>query len=281
MKNFILSHQKVGFIGAGSLAQALITGLLREKKLNPDQIVVSNRTQGKVQKLQEQFKIISETSNEAVIEKCEIVLLCVKPQDLLQALEPLGPLFDKDQIVISLAAGIPLNVLEKYLPQCRLARVIPNTPAIIGQGVSGYLLNNDEDDYVADVVEDLFTCLGSVLKTNDEDQLTALMIACSCGTGFVFELMMYWQDWLEEHGFEKELARKMTEKVFAGAALMSQQSLSTLENLQTQVASKKGVTEAGLQSMREYEIERSLRISFEKADLRNQEISKKAEQNRS
>jgi pyrroline-5-carboxylate reductase len=101
------------------------------------------------------------------------------------------------------------------------------------------------------------------------------MISCSSGTGFVFELMMYWQDWIEERGFAPEVARQMTIETFVGASLLAAQSNGTeIEELQSRVTSKKGVTAAGLQSLRELEVERAVRISFEKAAMRSDEISR-------
>jgi pyrroline-5-carboxylate reductase len=109
----------------------------------------------------------------------------------------------------------------------------------------------------------------------DEDQFEAFTVSAASGTGFVYELMMYWQDWIEERGFEPEVARKMVVQTFLGAALLAEQSGNTpLEELQSKVTSKKGITAAGLQSMRELEIERALRYSFEKAALRNRELAK-------
>ena len=109
---------------------------------------------------------------------------------------------------------------------------------------------------------------------HDEDQFEALMVSCSSGTGFVFEMMMYWQDWIEEHGFSLEEARLMTIETFVGASLLAAQAREHVEDLQARVTSKKGVTAAGLQSMRELEIERALRISFEKAAMRNKEMAR-------
>ena len=101
------------------------------------------------------------------------------------------------------------------------------------------------------------------------------MVASSSGTGFIFELMMYWQDWIEEHGFEPKIAREMIIETFLGTTMLAKQSGETqFEELQARVASRKGVTVAGLESMRELEIERALRISFEKAAMRNSEIAR-------
>lgn len=271
--NPLLKTQKIGFLGAGNMAQAMIKGLI-EGGIPAKNIFASNRSEGKLHKLAETFKISAVSSNDELIDRCDIVILAVKPQDLLTALEPVTRAFDANKIVISIAAGIRMENLERYTQGARLARVMPNTPSLIGRGVIGYLLNDDDDGALESTVEDLCTPLGRVIKVADEDQFEALMISCSSGTGFVFEMMMYWQDWIEEHGFSPEEARLMTIETFVGASLLAAQAREGVEDLQARVTSKKGVTAAGLQSMRELEIERALRISFEKAAMRNKEMAR-------
>jgi pyrroline-5-carboxylate reductase len=271
--NPMLKAQKIGFLGAGNMAQAMIKGLI-EGGIPAKHIYATNRSDGKLVKLVEQYKINSLPNNEDLIDICDIIILAVKPQDLLTALEPVGRAFDENKIVISVAAGVRMEKLERFLNGARLARVMPNTPSVIGRGVIGYLLNDDDDAALESTVEDLCEPLGRVIKVSDEDQFEALMISCSSGTGFVFEMMMYWQDWIEEHGFSVEEARVMTIETFVGASLLAAQARENVEDLQARVTSKKGVTAAGLQSMRELEIERALRISFEKAAMRNKEMAR-------
>ncbi|WII70619.1 pyrroline-5-carboxylate reductase [Bdellovibrio sp. 22V] len=271
--NPFLKSQKIGFLGAGNMAQAMIKGLL-EGGIPSKNIFATNRSEGKLLKLAETFKINPVSSNEVLIDTCDIIILAVKPQDLLQALEPVTRAFDENKVVISVAAGIRMEKLERFIQGARLSRVMPNTPSLIGRGVIGYLLNDDDDNALESTVEDLFAPLGRVIKVSDEDQFEALMVSCSSGTGFVFEMMMYWQDWIEEHGFSQEEARLMTIETFVGASLLAAQAREGVEDLQARVTSKKGVTAAGLQSMRELEIERALRISFEKAAMRNKEMAR-------
>ena len=105
--------------------------------------------------------------------------------------------------------------------------------------------------------------------------MQGLSVSASSGTGFVLELMKYWQDWIEDYGFEPEVARKMTVETFLGASLLAEaESSRSLDELQQQVVSKKGMTAAGLESMRENEMERILRMGFEKALLREQELAR-------
>lgn len=275
MKNPLLKSMKIGFIGAGNMTQALVKGMVESKEIKPDHIIVSNRTEGKLLKLSEQFQVQTRSHNQEVINECDVVILAMKPQDFSAAIEGLTGQFGEHQIVISLAAGIPFEALEKQIPSGRLVRLMPNTPSLIGRGVIGFISQDEEDEFVSSLIEDLFGNLGYVLEVDTEDQFDALMISCSSGTGFIFEMMMYWQDWIAERGFTDDVAKKMTIETFVGASLLAAQSAGVdIEELQSRVTSKKGVTAAGLASMRELEIERTLRISFEKAAMRSQEITK-------
>lgn len=275
MINPLLKSMKIGFIGAGNMTQALIKGLLQSKEFKADHIFVSNRTEGKLLKLSEQYGVQTKSHNQEIVNDCDVVVLAVKPQDFPVAMEGLTPLFNENQIVISLAAGIDFQNLKKQIPQARLVRLMPNTPSLIGRGVIGYMSQGKDAEYTSGLMQDLFGSLGTVIKVDTEDQFDALMISCSSGTGFVFEMMMYWQDWIEERGFSPEVAKIMTIETFAGASLLAAQSNHIeIEELQQRVASKKGVTAAGLASMRELEIERTLRISFEKAAMRSQELAR-------
>ena len=225
-------------------------------------------------KVRDQFGIQTCNSNEELIDQVQVVILGAKPQDLLNAIEPVSQCFQSHHIIVSLAAGIKLYTLKKYVSHARWARLMPNTPCLISRGVIGYILD-DDDDAVRTVIEDLALPLGLVKAVQDEDQFDALMIACSSGVGFIYEIMEIWSDWLEERGFDAISAREMTLKTFLGSAELAMQSPNIeLSDLQAKVTSKKGVTAAGLDSLRELELERLLRISFEKASLRNQEMEK-------
>lgn len=268
---------KIGFVGLGNLAQAMIKSLIESKAVSSSQIYGSNRTPGKIQKATDTWGIQGQKTNEQVVDAADIVVIAVKPQDYAAAIDPIASCFRDKQIVVSLAAGVTMRTLKKKLPNCRIIRAIPNLPSIIHRGVIGYL-SEAKDAGLETVAEDLFKPLGHVFPVKDEDELEAVLVSCSGGTGFVFEMMMYFQDWISEHGFEDKMARKMVVETFLGAAqLASQNPDQSLEEMQNRVASKKGITAAGLDSMREWEIERALRYAFEKAALRNQELAKQSE----
>lgn len=266
--------RKFGFIGVGNMAQAIISAWIDSGIVPASSIFASNRTPGKLKKICEQFKIQSCATNEELIDQCQIVILAMKPQDMVGAMESISSSFTSEHIVISLAAGVTLSRLKRLLPEVKQwVRVMPNTPARIRRGVSGYCLPTGSF-HLKPLMDRLLEPLGAVFPTEDEDHLTSLAIASSAGVGFVFELMQYWQEWLEEHDFSPDQAREITVKTFLGTALLADQNSATsILDLQARVTSKKGITAAGLDSMRELEIERLLRYSLEKSALRDREIA--------
>ena len=270
----LIQSRKIGFIGAGNMGQAIINALIESKTVNPDQLFATNRSFGNLKKVEE-LGVTAFQNNEELVDACDVVILGVKPQDLVGVLEPIASSFHEGHLVISLAAGFSLQTLKRLLPGVMgMARAMPNTPALIQKAVIGYCLADGAESYQASV-EEILSPLGYVVQVEEGELFESLTVGCGSGPGFIFELMQYWQEWLEEHGFEPLIARDMVVQTFVGAALLAERSpeLSLVE-LQDRVVSKKGVTAAGLQSMRELEVERALRYSFEKAVIRDQEITR-------
>jgi pyrroline-5-carboxylate reductase len=266
--------ENIGFIGAGNMAQAIIEGWLAKSLTTADEIFVSNRSEGKIKKAVENWAVKACATNEELVDKADIVIIAVKPQDVEAAIEPISSSFTEDQIVISLAAGIPLSKLKKLIPQNKnLVRLMANTAARVQSGAFGYCTpagNLRVDRWM----ERMFKPLGLTVKLEEGEAFEAFAVATSAGVGFVFELMIYWQEWLEERGIEAELAQAMTVHTFLGATQLALKSMpQSLNELQSKVVSKKGITAAGLDSLRELEVERLLRYSFEKAAIRDRELS--------
>ena len=269
----IIRKQKIGFLGIGNLGQAVLRAFLDSGFVDREKIVVSGRTERKIKKVMDEFLVRSVPTNEQLIDESQVVIIGVKPQDLYQAIEPIASSFHEDHLVISLAAGVPLDALRKLIPNAKkILRVMPNTAAKLKHSVTAYAASPAAEPHLP-WIEKLLSTMGYVVAVEDGDEMEALVVASSSGIGFLFEFMVYWQEWLEERGIEPDVAKKITAEVFSGAAALATDSDRTsFEELQRKVTSHKGVTEAGLDSMRELEIERALRISFEKAALRDKEL---------
>ena len=272
--NFSLKDKKIGFIGMGNMGQAILRGLISSDTLEAENIYIHNRTEGKMQKMVSLYGCHACSTSEELVESADIIILATKPQDLLELLEPLRTAFNEDKVVISLAAGIQLSTLRKYIEGAHIARVMTNTPIFICKAVIGFCLATP-DIIVENLVKKLFSPLGYVVSLDEGDPFSAFTVAVSSGSGFLFEVMQYWQDWIQENGIEEEEAKKIVLETFLGTAELAKSEKNlNFQQLTEKVTSKKGVTAAGLASMRELELEGILRMSFNKAVMRDHDLGK-------
>src|SRR5690606_11369885 len=155
------------------------------------------------------------------------------------AVEQVASAFDDDQVIVSLAAGVSLRKLKKLLPQCKnLGRLMANTPARVMKGTFAYCTSGS-NIRVDRWMERMFAPLGFTIRLEEGEVFEAFSVATSAGVGFVFELMIYWQEWLEERGIAPEIAQKLTVHTFLGASELAVQSLhQSLGDLQSKVTSK-------------------------------------------
>ncbi|MDE0118464.1 MAG: NAD(P)-binding domain-containing protein [Bdellovibrionales bacterium] len=265
-------HLNYGFIGTGSICQACLQGFLHTAKIPREKIFLSSRTPIRLKKIADRFSVQPVSGNEELITKSQIVFLCIKPKDLVPVVEPLASQFNRAHTIVSFLAGVPLNVLQKLLPNVkRLVRMVPNTPASVGEGLFAYSLVRD-DPSLESFVQELFSPLGVVLKMK-ETQLSAFTVSASSGVAFVLELMQYWNEWLENHHFSVDLARQISLQTFLGAALWAKAfpNLSLMQ-MQSRVASKKGMTMEGLEIFRKAQLDSILHYGFEKAALREKKL---------
>lgn len=267
-----LNKHKIGFIGCGNLAQSILSSLLTHKVVKPDNIYFTNRSKVKADKIINDYSINYIIGNDELIDLCDVVIIAVKPQDFFQGIEPYVANFRENQIVISLAAGIGYTELCSLISTTnQIVRVMTNTAASVSSGVVGYI-HSLESKNLDSLVETLFTSIGDVYKLSNEEEFSAFTVATSSGIGFVFEIMTYWAEWLEQYGIPKDVAERMITQTLIGATQLSKLNKVSLTDLQNKVVSKKGVTLAGLESMREMELDRLFRVSFEKAVMRDKEL---------
>ena len=216
-----LKTRKVGFLGAGNMGQSMIRALVDTKTIPPENIFATNRSFGKLKKIEELYGVQALQTNEELVDKCNIIVIGVKPQDLVEVLEPIASSFHDSHLVISLAAGFSLKSLQKLLPSVKgIVRAMPNTPATIQKAVVGYCLAEGAEMYEA-TVEEFLKPLGLVVPAEEGEAFEALTVSCGSGTGFVLELMQYWQEWIEEHGFDSQLAPRDGRANFPGCGRFS------------------------------------------------------------
>ncbi len=262
---------KITFLGGGNMAVALIGGLIKQGFSAPAIQVIDPIAEAR-SRLTEQFGVrTTDTVDEAAL-NCEVLLLAVKPQQMKDALAPMvGRL--QQQLVISIAAGLRCQDLSRWLGDYpRLVRCMPNTPALIGAGVTGLYatpaVTQDEKDKATRILD----AVGSSLWVDEETMIDAVTAISGSGPAYVFLFIEALRDAGLELGFSPAAAEQLALDTFLGASQLAKQSPEDVAVLRQRVTSKGGTTEQALLSFERDGIKAIMARAARAAQTRGQEL---------
>ena len=246
---------KITFIGGGNMATALIGGLIAKGHKPADIRVVEIDSKARA-RLTESLGVICFSRNESrALEDSQVIVLAVKPQQMRSVAVQLGPLLT-GQIIVSIAAGIRLVDLARWLgnANCMLVRAMPNTPALIGDGITGLCAYSFPpapflSQQQRESVETLVGAVGKSIWVGDERDMNAVTAISGSGPAYVFLFVEAMQQAARELGLTAEQARALSIQTFVGAARLAEASTEDISVLRERVTSKGGTTEAALASM--------------------------------
>lgn len=239
---------KITFLGGGNMANALIGGM-RKQGYSAAGIQVVEPVADLRDKLTDTYGVRCAEDIDSAAMNCEVWLLAVKPQQLRDAIEPLK---DKltTQLVISIAAGIRSGDISRWLGDYdNIVRAMPNTPALIGAGITGLYAVPAVDQEGRRSAEKILAAAGPTLWVEQEAQMDAVTAISGSGPGYVFYFIEALQKAALEAGFDAEAARHLAVQTFLGAATLAAQSNESASVLRERVTSKGGTTEAALKSL--------------------------------
>lgn len=238
--------KKVGFIGAGNMATALIKGIISSGLYSPDMIKAYDNDPGKLKSIYGTYNVEGMQSNSELVNACNIIILAVKPQVMNAVLEEIKNEVTRDHIVISIAAGIKIETIQSFFGKgVPVIRVMPNTPALIQKGVSAVAAGESVSSDQMNIALEIVRAVG-IAFTVDEAMMDAVTAVSGSGPGFVFKIMECFVEATEKQGFDKETAVKMVIQTFLGASMLAESSDLSLSELRKMVTSPGGTTEAGL-----------------------------------
>ena len=262
---------KITFLGGGNMANALIGGLLKTGFAASDIAVIDPGAEARA-KLVSSYGIRCYEATEPAAIDCDVLLLAVKPQQMRDVCTALAP-YIKQQMVISIAAGLRLADMSRWLGGYdKLVRTMPNTPALIGAGVTGlYALPAVSADERARA-ERILQAVGSTLWIDDESQMDAVTAVSGSGPAYAFLFIEALQQAAAELGFTPEQARQLSIDTALGAAKLAAQSDEPASVLRERVTSKGGTTEAALRRMAERGVKDGIVAGILAADARGREL---------
>ncbi|MCX5658722.1 MAG: pyrroline-5-carboxylate reductase [Planctomycetota bacterium] len=241
---------RLGFLGAGNMAEAIATAAIRKNVLAPGQMIASDPTDAR-RELFNKMGIATTTNNQDVIQNAAQILIAVKPQVMQQAAADLGASATSEQIVISIMAGVSSAKLGAAIAAGgsknatpRVIRVMPNTPLMVGKGMAGVCLGAHARPGDEALTLELFGAGGEVVVV-DEAKIDAITAVSGSGPAYVFYLAEAMERAAKELGLTREATLLVRQTILGSAMLLAESSDSAAE-LRRKVTSPGGTTEAAI-----------------------------------
>jgi len=260
-----------GFIGGGNMAEALIKGMTSQGMKD---IFVSEPREERRRELEKIYGIKTTNSNEEVVSACDILFLAVKPQNMESVLDEIADSITEKKTVVSIAAGITLSYLGSKLRTKQLIRVMPNTPAIVQEGMSVMALCGCFFGTEVAVVRSMLMTIGKVL-TMPEELMNTVTALSGSGPAFIALFTEAMIEGGERLGLSREDASQLAVQTLLGTAKLLGTGMSP-EKLRQMVTSPGGTTEAGLKVFEERDLKGVVEEALRAAEKRAEELGRRA-----
>ena len=272
-----MNNLKIAFIGGGNMARSLISGLIKAG-YDSNLISVSNRSEGKLIALNKDFGIKTSLDNYEIAKDADVIVLAVKPQFMAEMLNQLTAKINNygNRLIISLAAGVTVERLTSLLNgHKKIVRLMPNTPALIGYGVTGTFAAPDVNAEEKEFTNRILTAVGKVVWVEKESDINTVTAASGSSPAYFFLFMQYLIEHTKEMGLSEEQARTLVVETALGAAQMAIKNAGvSLETLRAQVTSKGGTTFAAISKFEELNLKDSVSAAMDACVTRAEEMQK-------
>ncbi len=264
---------KAGFIGTGNMASAIIKGLKNSKlKFN---ITGFDKDKRILEKVKKEYKIKIKNSNNGVVNSSDIIILAVKPQNINEVLSEIKNGLTDKHLIISIAAGITINhIIRQTGKNIPIVRVMPNTPALIGQGACAYCKNKFVTKKHENLTKKILTSFCKIVFNLPENKINAITALSGSGPAYFFYFLEAMLDASSSLKIDKNLALLLLSQTMVGAGKMILEGKGTPEELRKKVTSKGGTTEKAINFFEKNKIRVIIKKAILSAKKRADELSK-------
>ena len=264
---------KIVFLGGGNMANALIGGMVKQGFTAADIHVIDPGTEA-LAKLASAYGVNCHASADAAPTSPDVLILAVKPQQMKDAVAPLVGRLGK-ALIISIAAGLDMTALSRWLGGHRqIVRCMPNTPALIGAGITGLCALPEVSTDQRAVADRVLRAVGTTVWIDDEAKIDGVTAISGSGPAYVFLFIEALQQAAADLGFTPEQGRQLAIETVQGAAALAAQSTEPASTLRERVTSKGGTTAAALNVMAERGVKEGIVAGCMAAAARGQELGK-------
>jgi pyrroline-5-carboxylate reductase len=243
----------ITFYGAGSMAEAIVRGLIARSVVRPSDIFMLNRSNSeRLEELHNRYQV--KTSNDdaaksGILQNSSVIVLAMKPKDAGAVLKELGPLLKEDQLIVSVIAGLSIKTMQRLLERKQpIARTMPNTSSSIGLGATGISYSKEMTEEQRRTVMTLFEAVGTItiIEEKNMDLLTGIS---GSGPAYIYYMMEAMIAAGIRGGLSEEQCRALTIQTVLGAARMAQQTGEEPSALRAKVTSPNGSTQAAIRTL--------------------------------
>jgi pyrroline-5-carboxylate reductase len=242
----MIENQQFAIIGFGVMGEAILSGLIEKGGIKPDHIIASEPREERRNTLIEQYGIRATRDNADAASQADVVILAVKPQKSSTVLKGLADKIKPDAVVISIIAGVPLEKLTGTLKHSAVIRVMPNTPARIGEGISVWVNSPGATPAHLDIARETLKCLGSEVYVEEESYMDMATALSGTGPAYVFLFMEALIDAGVHMGFPRWIAEELVVSTLRGSVLYYQANHEHPAAMRNQVVSPGGTTAEAL-----------------------------------
>ncbi|WP_040365373.1 pyrroline-5-carboxylate reductase [Bacillus coahuilensis] len=269
--------QTIAFLGAGSMAEAMIAGIVQSNEIPLDQIIVTNRSnQERLEELNANYGIKALPLKDVNFNEIDVVILAMKPKDVQKAVDSLE--LSNNQLVLSVLAGVTTSFLEDAFSNDHpIIRVMPNTSSMMQESATAISTGQFVSVEQVRLAKALLQCMGEVFLI-DEDKMDIFTGIAGSGPAYYYYLMEHIEKVGAKEGLSRELAREIGAQTILGAAKMILEQEETPAELRENVTSPNGTTQAGLDALRENGGGEAIYKAVESASKRSKEISEQLQQ---
>lgn len=267
-----MQQKLIAFIGGGNMAQAIVLGLLKQG-YPATQIIVNDPNEEK-RAYFAKLGVQAADNNVESATRAEVVLLAVKPQMMAEVCAPLSAVDFSDKLLISIAAGISTARLQALIPRAKsIVRVMPNTPALVGEGMAGLFALENTAETDRTFAQTLLNAVGKTQWVKEENQMHAVTAASGSSPAYFFLMLEAMQQALIEMNMDADTARQFVQQAMLGAAKMVVENPQIpLSTLRENVTSKGGTTAAALAIFHQRQFNQTVEEAMQSCVARSQEM---------
>ena len=276
-------NNRVAILGAGNMGGALLGGILKSGFVKPDQVVATTKSEEHARVMREKYGCtVTAGGNRAAVQGADLIVLATKPHVVPLVVEEIRDVLTPDQVLISLAAALPMVVIEKRLREAMpVFRAMPNIPVVVGEGAVGVCANRQAKPEQRKVVEEMFRAVGVVCSV-EEDMMDAVTGLSGSGPAYVYMVIEAFIAGGLKMGLSREVSTKLAEQTVLGAARHVQNSMLHPAILRDEVTSPGGTTIVAIHELERHGLRSMLISAIETATRhakeRSQALAKKLDQ---